>query len=195
MTTFNHSYSSHQRTHRYTLTFKTTWEQHTQVQDVATQSGESMADACRELLALGLVSYHSKIVPEIEMPKIRVLRELERVNERQHLLEALASLRTELEEEDFKAYCRSLGFEPEDVDEKFPPGGKRTKEERCRAFLRVLFTDRPDGLPGTRVLEIAAQEGFGQNITREVASQIGIKFQATSTEEGRVYIWKPAEAN
>jgi hypothetical protein len=195
MTTFNRSYSSHPATHRYTLTFKTTWEQHTQVQDVATESGQSMADACRELLGLGLVSHHSKNVTEFEKPKVRFLRELERVHERQHLLEALASVRGELDDEDFKSYCRLLGFEPGDVDEKFPPGGKRTKEERCQAFLRVLFTDRPDGLPGTRVLEIAAQEGFGQNLTREVASQMSIKFQATSTEEGRVYIWKPAEAN
>ena len=191
MTSFNRSYSSNSRTHRYTLTFKTTWEQHTQVQDVATQSGDSMADACRELLALGLVSYYSKNVPEFDKPKIQVFRELERVRERQYMLEALGSLKSELEDDDFNAYCASLGFSPEDVEAKIPLGGGQTKADRCQAFLRVLFADRPDGLPGTRVLEIAAHEGFGLNLTRQVAGDLGIRFQATNTAGGRVYIWRP----
>jgi hypothetical protein len=189
MATYDDSYASNPKTHRYNITFKTTWAQHTQVQDVATESGQSMADACRELLTLGLVGHYSKNIPEFEKPKIRVLRELGRVRERQHLLEALASLKSELEDDDFNAYCASLGFSPEDVEAKIPLGGRQTKADRCQAFLRVLFTDRPNGLPVNDVLEFAQSEGFGVNLTREVAKEIGLKQKWITTDVDRVSMW------
>jgi hypothetical protein len=191
MTTFASSYEAHPETHRYSIVFKTTWQQHTQIQDIATQNGENMADTCRELLTLGLASYRNKFVPDSEKPKVTLLRNLEQVRERQRLLAALSELRADLSEDAFLSYCRALGFEPGEVDEIPPHRGGEKKESRCSAFLRVLFTDRPEGLPAKRVLEIAAQEGFGENLTRKVASDMGFRFQPVSTPDSRSYVWKP----
>jgi hypothetical protein len=194
MNTYNDSYHNPQSANnKYTLTFKVPWEQHTQVQEVASKSGQNMADTCRQLLELGLADYNSREVTQEDRPKLQLFKEAARVRELQHLIQLLAEVKNELCEEDFQRYCQSLGIDPAEVEDVAIPRGKITKKERCCSFLRVLFTDRPEGLPANRVLEIAEREGFGQGLTRDVADEIGIRFQPTDADEGKIYMWIPPE--
>jgi hypothetical protein len=70
--------------------------------------------------------------------------------------------------------------------------GKISKIEQASAFLRVLFNDRPDGLPVNRVLEIAAFEGFREKTTRQAASQNSLLQIWRTVEDKRTAFWAPS---
>lgn len=187
MNTFEKSYSNRSTNYRFTLTFKTTYEQHTQIQEIASQTGNSMSDTCRNLLDLGIES-KQKSPSAREKPKIRLFSALRKVRDREHILNGLAQLKGELEDNEFQAHCRELGVNPADVDEVSSPRGG--KSERLAAFLRVLFTDRPHGLSVNRVIEIAKREGFGENMTREVARKLEFLHVWETPNGTRTSFWK-----
>jgi len=188
MDTYDKSYSNKSLNYRYNLAFKTTLETHSQVQEIASQSGNSMSDTCRNLLDLGIESHNEKNPSARDKPKIRLFSDLRKVRDREHILNTLAQLKGELKYNEFQAHCSRLGIDPTDVDEISPPGGG--KSDRLAAFLRVLFTDRPTGLPVNRVLEIAKREGFGENMTRDVARKLGFPHVWETSNGTRTSFWK-----
>ena len=185
---YNKSYSKNSTNYRYTLTFKTTWATHSQVQEIASQTGNGVSDTCRNLLDLGIDSHNEKNPSARDKPKIRLFSDLKNVNEQRHILNALGQLKGELKYNEFQAHCLALHVDPTDVDEISPPGGG--KSDRLAAFLRVLFTDRPTGLPVNRVLEIAKREGFGENMTRDVARKLGFPHVWETSNGTRTSFWK-----
>jgi len=190
MNTFNNSYNnSPAANYKCNLSFKVTWETHSQIQEIATEAGQNITITCRDLIELGLANYNRRHVNDEDKPKIKVIEAAKRVRELHHWIQVLADIKDEISIEEFQNYCHSLGIDPAEVEDVAPLHGKITKRDRCCSFLRVLFTDRPEGLPATRVLEISAREGFGQNLVYESATEIGIRFQPTDTNEGRIYIW------
>ena len=188
MDTYDKSYSNKSLNYRYNLAFKTTLETHSQVQEIASQSGNSMSDTCRNLLDLGIESHNEKNPSARDKPKIRLFADLKKVNEREHILNTLAQLKGVLKYNEFQALCSRLGIDPADVDEISSPRGG--KSERLTAFLRVLFTDRPQGLSVNRVIEIAKREGFGENMTREEARKSTAAPDKESSYGTRTSFWK-----
>jgi hypothetical protein len=192
MSTFNDSYKNYpSANYRYTLTFKTTWEQHTLVQEVASKTGKNIADTCRDLIELGLAHYNHRELNQEDWSRLQLFAEAKRVRDLQHLIQILAEIKTEISVDEFQKYCTTFGIDPTEVDNVPATSRKVTKRERCLSFLRVLFYDRPEGLPANRVLDIAELEGLGKNLTRKVAAEMGIRFQPTETKEGRIYLWIP----
>jgi hypothetical protein len=90
-----------------------------------------------------------------------------------------------------------LGIPPEEVVEKGSYAGNSTrgkisKIEQASSFLRVLFTDRHDGLLVNRVLEITAIEGLGEKTTRQAASQNGLLHIWRTVDANRTAFWTPS---
>lgn len=193
MSDFNKSFKSNPSDFRYTISFKASWMQHNQLLEYSTKTGMNISEACREIFDAGLDKINEIAGNRLDKAKVHLFGKAKEVREHKHLLQTLAELQSSLSQGEFETHCQELGIDPLEVENETPPGGVNTKDERAKAFLRVLFTDRPEGLPAKRVLEIAAQEGFGQNLTRHAANQMGIRFVSVNTLEGRVYIWKPPE--
>jgi hypothetical protein len=192
VTTYNDSYRNQSSSmYRWTLTFKVSLDQHTQIQEVESRTGQDISTTCRDLIDLGLANYNNKYVADEDKPIIQLFEEAKRVRKLKHIIQVLAEVKDEISLEEYERYCHSLGVDTKEVEDVVIPKGRTSKRDRCCSFLRVLFTDRPQGLLANRVLEIASGEGFGQNLVYESATQLGIRFQATETDHGRVYLWIP----
>jgi hypothetical protein len=194
MTTYNDSYRNQSSSmYRWTLSFKVSMDQHTQVQEIVSKTGQDISIICRNLIDLGLANYNNRYVADEDKPLMQLFEEAKRVRKLRHIIQVLAEVKDEISPEDYERYCHSLGIDPKEVEDAAIPRGKVTKRDRCCSFLRVLFTDRPQGLPANRVLEIAAREGFGKNLVYEAATCLGIRFQVTETNQGRMSLWIPPE--
>ena len=73
-----------------------------------------------------------------------------------------------------------------------PQCGTR-KRDRARAFLRVLFHERPNGLPVNDVIDFAKEEGFGENMTRDSAGKVGLNQEWETIDGNRISLWKPLD--
>jgi hypothetical protein len=194
MKTYNDSFRIAQATvNRYTQSFKVPSDVHNLLLELASRQGKDVNVFSRELLLLGISEHLQGDISLEDIPRVRLYKELARVRKLQEDIQALATIKDEVSQEEFHQYCLSLGIDPAEVDCVGLPNRKITKDERARSLLRVLFTDRPEGLPANRVLEISAREGFGENLTRKAATEMGIRFQPIETKEGRKYVWIPQE--
>lgn len=191
METYDASYKPQKHDRRYTFTFKTSWDQHSRVQEISSKHGEVVNETLVMLLELGLEYYDLKNKNITDTPKIMVYKRLRETRTREELMKALSELKPSTDPNEFQNLCQANEILPEEIED-IPVQKKYTKRERCRSFLRVLFTDRPEGFPGKRVLEIAEAEGFGQNMVREEASFLGIKPKRQSSDDGDTSMWIPS---
>ena len=78
MATYDELNKENKSIYRYTLTFKTSWELHTAVQEVASQKGNNISDTCRDLLAIGIENYN-KEPGQFERHRLRLYRDIRKV--------------------------------------------------------------------------------------------------------------------
>jgi hypothetical protein len=77
------------------------------------------------------------------------------------------------------------------VDVSAPQRGGGKEKDRLKAFLRILYNDRLEGPPMSRVLEIAELEGFGRDKTRDVAHECGYFAEWSELDGKRTSILRP----
>jgi hypothetical protein len=177
--------------YKYTLNTKVTWELHTLVQEIVSETGNSQQFVLQDLLNVGVDWYFEKKPEFFKSPKMRLIRDVKEKHDRDRMITGLVEIRDNISESKFLEYCSSLGIDPSEVDQ-VRSSIRKDKRERCRDFLTILFLDRPDGLPATRVLEIANSYGLGQNLVREVAKEEGIVFRREKISGQMASIWKPS---
>lgn len=190
MSTFEKSYSQPVSNNWRTVTFTIPFELHLQLQEIVSKEGKKVTRVLLELLTEAIEARNTKEPNRFEKPTDRLYADLKKVRERREILHLLAEIKGDVSEEDFTIRCHSLGFESSDVEEIAPHRGGSKKRDRCKAFLRVLFVDRPEGLPVSRVLETAESEGFGRDMTRDVAHESGYIPEWGMVNGKRISFWK-----
>lgn len=190
MSSYKTTYSQDNRDRRYTLTFKVNWSLHTQVLELASKRGVAVSEMGHILLDAGIEFFMQREKDPNVDPKAKIFQRLSQVHNRSNLLDSLAQIRASTPEIEFNKLCRENEIDPDEVDDS-SANSSTTKDDRCYAFLRVLFTDRPEGLPANRVLEIAEEEGFGRRMTRINAQKLGIRIQRQCSPTGQLSMWIP----
>jgi hypothetical protein len=190
MTTFDKSYSQQATNNWRTVTFTIPYELHLQLLEIVSGNGRQVTAVLRELLAEAVQSRNASSPQKALKPTDKLFADLHRVRERRLLLNMLAEIKGDLSEEDFKYRCQSLGFVPSDVNEIAPQCGAGKKKDRLKAFLRILFYDR-DGLPMSKVLALGELEGFGRDMTYDVAHECGYFAERCMVDGKGISILKP----
>ena len=173
------------------VSFKTNYRTHYHIQDIITKTGQPQQSVLNMLIDKGIDQYILCNKSEYDDPKIRLYSKVKLVQEANRIRDMLSCLKHRIPEADFKTLCQDLGEDPEDYLEIPEPDNVVTKHNRCERFLEILFIDRPDGLPGTRVIEIAVEHGFGKNMTRESAGMIGLTFVKQEHQGNQKSMWIP----
>ena len=175
----------------WNITAKTDYSSHSLIQEVVNTTGMSSNIAVEMLVQLGLDRYFKIHKGEYDSPKIRLLFTTKVVQEKERIRETLSSLKHKIPEDEFVTLCEENGEDPKDYADIPEPDKAVTKQDRCEEFLEILLTDRPKGLPGTRVVEIAEEYDFGKNLTQRSANQIGITKKRRKFQGKQTSMWIP----
>jgi hypothetical protein len=158
---------------KYNVSFKTTWTQHTLLQEIASKQGKDITTTARELLDMGIDVWSKNDQTKAYSPKVQLAHEVNKTREKDNIRAMLREVRWSSNPKKFNELCQLNGEDPKDYQDIPQPEKAKTQPEKAQRFLRILFSDRPDGLPMTRVIELAAEENLGSNLIRSTAKAMG----------------------
>lgn len=176
----------------YTVVFRITREQRYLVEQIVDKTNKYFPDVYRDLLNLGLKQFYSenRDIP-IDQAKLKLFQEVNKVKDLQSVLSNLAMIKPYLKPEEFKKQCQENNIDPIDVEEIQYP--RLSKRDLVRMFLQALFTDRTEGMPVSRVLELANNLQFSESMVRQEARKLSIFSKKRKTHDGIMNIYYPPE--
>lgn len=174
----------------YPVSFRIDRYRHSQVEQIVNKTNKWYAIVLRDLINLGLDKYFSEHIDvKIDVAKQQLYRDVNNAKERQSILQDLAIIKSQLSPDEFCTRCRENGIDPLEVEEIYPPG--ITKRDLVRIFLKAIFTDRSEGMPVNRVLEVGSSQHFSENMVREEVRKLGVFSKKRRTHNGVMNIWYP----
>ena len=175
------------------VSFKLDWLLHTRVEEIASKTGMTMHMTLITLVDKGLETYDQVSDTGKFSPKAQLYSKVKEVHEYQQTFIYLAEIKWEMAPIEFNELCENLDVNPHEFDDLPDPRVRRTKRDVYREFLDALFYKRPKGLPGTEVLDLASERGFGENMTREVRKELFIISKKMKHYGQMKNIWLPGK--
>jgi hypothetical protein len=156
------------------------------IDEIASTKGMNINQVALMLIEMGLEYYQKWEADYVPSKQMAIYRELRKIRLENDYNQALAEIKQNCTDQEFQEFIQKNGINTIDLDEYGTTETKSTKRMRAQNFIRILFTDRPEGLPSTRFLYLAQQEGFGEKMVYEEAKKLGIE----PVKIGDNWFWK-----